>query len=446
MTFYSTPNYSEYLHKWLKRGRNWHIEYEGYLSNHITHNWIALDAAGANHKKMQWWEDTYTKKATNKATKATGKISIGSANKLEAPRNNPIDYTEITDANWLNNLQSIRIAFPLYRDFFDKRIAELGLSACLKRYYPALSEGMAGAALHATIHLGWAVDVESADMAAEGLAYMATAFQPLATGSIHTKHQLWSPDAPSPIQALMQILNDDRIAQLTETADWLSKTQDYKKLSRGGFQQRLITFDNPQQPMSLFLNEMVTLRLPDIGHDLTTAIEELSVITASALRSSNNEFFILHGLTSLHAVLCVLPHLDENAQRNALGYWFRALVATIIIQGSPGMKDTLALLEEWDAYKGDDKAIGYQLSAEQQAWWLQTLKSTTDSLDEHVPKAVYVLKRWAEWQSFSRASNDLYVKAARNIVAANVNGGVQDNLWFSKGFSKASQNKRKRYD
>jgi len=198
--------------------------------------------------------------------------------------------------------------------------------------------------------------------------------------------------------------------------------------------------------MSLFLNEMVTLRLPDIGHDLTTAIEELSLITASALRSSNNEFFILHGLTSLHAVLCVLPHLDENAQRNALGYWFRALVATIIIQGSPGMKDTLALLEEWDAYKGDEKSIGYQLSAEQQAWWLQTLKSTTDSLDEHVPKAVYVLKRWAEWQSFSSASNDLYVKAARNIVAANVNGGVHDNLWFSKGFSKASQNKRKRYD
>jgi hypothetical protein len=446
MTFYSTPNYSEYLHEWLKRGRNWHIEYEGYLSNHITHNWIALDAAGANHKKMQWWEDTYTKRATNKTTKATGKISIGSANKLEAPRHNPIDYTEITDANWLNNLQSIRIAFPLYRDFFDKKISELGLSACLKRYYPALSEGMAGAALHATIHLGWAVDVESADMAAEGLAYMATAFQPLATGSIHTKHQLWSPDAPSPIQALKQILNDDRIPQLTETADSLSKTQDYKKLNRGSFQQRLITFDNPQQPMSLFLNEVVTLRLPDIGHDLTTAIEELSVIAASALLGSNDEFFILHGLTSLHAVLCILPHLDENAQRNALGYWFRALVATIIIQGSPGMKDTLALLEEWNANEGNKKASGYQLSDEQKAWWLQTLKSTTDSLDEHVPKAVYVLKRWAEWQSFSSASNDVYAKAARNLVAANASGEVQDNLRFSKRLSKASQDSRRRYD
>ncbi|MBP2281237.1 hypothetical protein H4W00_002050 [Psychrobacter sp. PL19] len=446
MTFYSTPNYSKYLHEWLKRGRNWHIEYGGYLSNHITHNWIALDAAGANQEKMQWWEDVYTNKAANKTTEATATISISTANKLEAPRNNPIDYTEITDANWLNNLQSIRIAFPLYRDFFDKKIAELGLSACLKRYYPALSEGMAGAALHATIHLGWAVDVDSTDMAAEGLAYMATAFQPLATGSIHTKHQLWSPDAPCPIQALKQILGDDRILQLAETAYSLSKTQDYKKLNRGGFQQRLITFDNPQQPMSLFLNEMVTLRLPAVGYNLTTAVEELSVIAASALRSSNNEFFILHGLTSLHAVLCVLPHLDENAQRNALGYWFRALIATIVIQGSPGIKDSLASLDKWDANKGKEKASGYQLSDEQKAWWLQTLKSTTGSLDEHVPKAVYVLKRWAEWQAFSSVSNDVYAKAARNVIAVSEGDGIQDNLWFSKGFSTTSQDNRNRYD
>ncbi len=428
MSFYSTPNYSEHLHQWLKRGRNWHIEYEEYLSNHITHNWIVLDAAGASLDKMQWWQEVYTYDTTNKTAAST----VRQSKKLEAPHSNPINYTEITDANWLNNLQSIRIAFPLYRDFFDKKITELGLSACLKRYYPALSEGMAGAALHPVIHLGWAVDVESTDMASEGLAYMATAFQPLATGSIHTEHQLWSPNAPRPIELLEQILNDDRIAQLTEKADWLSKTEDYKRLNRGRFQQRLITFDNPKEPLSLFLNEMVTLKLPDIGQDLTSLIEELTVIAASALQGSDNEFFILHGLTSLHAVLCVLPHLDEIAQRNALGYWFRALVATSITQGCPGMTDTVTLLKRWLTDKEDNQSSGYLLNDEQKTWWLQTLQSTTDSLNEHVPKAVYVLRRWAEWQAFSKSTHNVYVETALNIVKPNISSKLEDNLWVRR--------------
>jgi len=427
MSFYSKPNYSDHLHEWLKRGRNWHIEYNDYLSNHITHNWIALDAAGASQEKMQWWQDTYTHNATNETYQSAAR----KPEMLEAPRDNPIDYTEITDANWLNNLQSIRIAFPLYRDFFDKKIAKLGLSECLNLYYPALSEGMAGAALHAVIHTGWAVDVESADMAAEGLAYMASAFQPLATGAHHSKHQLWSPDAPRIIKTLKQILTDESVAQLAEQADRLSKTDEYIKLNRGRFQQRLITFDNPEQPMAQFLNERVTLKLPDIGHDLTASIEALTVIAASTVYSSDNEFFILHGLTSLHAVLCVLPHLDENAQRDALGYWFRALVAVIISQGSPGVKEVITMLEQWDARESKEKTSGYQLNEEQKVWWLQILQSTTDSLDEHVPKTAYVLKRWAEWQAFSKASHDIFAKAACHIATPNKGGKLEDNLWFN---------------
>ena len=428
MSFYSKPNYSKHLHKWLKRGRSWHIEYDEYLSNHITHNWIALDAAGVSEDKMQWWQQVYINEGVAKGTVS----STIESEMLDPPRPNALDYTAITEANWLNNLQTTRIGFEAYRDFFDAKIAELGLNACLKRYYPTLSEGMAGAALHPIIHTGWAVDVESDDMASEGLAYMATAFQPLATGANHSDCQLWSPDVPDIIEALKQILMDDSVPQLAKDANTLSKTEDYKRLNRGKFQQRLITFDNPEQPMAQFLNERVTLKLPDIGNDLTQSIEALTVIAAAAVYASNNEFFIVHGLTSLHAVLCVLPHLDETAQRNALSYWFRALVAVIIIQGSPGIEKAIVVLEEWNANKDKETSSSYPLSSEQKAWWLQTLQSTTDSLDEHVPKTVYVLKRWAEWQAFSKASHDIFSKAARHITTPNEGGGLEDNLWFSR--------------
>lgn len=437
MSFYSKPNYSKHLHEWLKRGRNWHIEYDEYLSNHITHNWIALDAAGADHKKMQWWQDVYINEGVTKGKDKDAVDSTRELGMLMLPRKNALYYTAITEANWLNNLQTTRIGFESYRDFFDAKIAKLGLSICLNRYYPTLSEGMAGAALHPVIHTGWAVDAESNDMAAEGLAYMATAFQPLVTGANHSNYQLWSPDAPHIIEVFKQILTDDRVPQLAKDANALSKTEDYKKLNRGKFQQRLITFDNPNEPMAQFLNEMVTLRLPEIdddlaASDLTASIEVLTVIAAIAVYSSDNEFFIVHGLTSLHAVLCVLTHLDEVAQRDALGYWFRALVAVIIIQGSPGVKKVIEILEQWNAYEGKGKADSFQLSSEQQAWWLRILKSTTDSLDEHVPKTVYVLKRWAEWQTFSQASHDIYAKAARHIATPNESGGLEDNLWFSR--------------
>lgn len=425
MTYYSKPSYSTQLHDWLGRGRCWHIEYDDYLSNHITHNWIALDAAGVSAQKMQWWQDVYINNVIDK-----GVISAATDyTMLEPPRDNALNYTAITDANWLHNIQSTRIGFEAYRDFFDKKIAKLGLSACLNRYYPTLSEGMAGAAFHAVIHTGWAVDVESDNMAAEGLAYMATAFQPLATGTQHSSHQLWSPDALSPIDALEQILTDDSLSQLTKRADNLSQTDDYKALNRGGFQQRLITFDNPNEPLAQFLNDKVVLKLPAIGRDLTPSIEALTIIAASAVYGSDNEFFIIHGLTSLHGVLCVLPHLDESAQRNALGYWFRALVATIIIQGNPISKNTLATLKKWQMNSNKDNS--YQLSEADKTWWIQTLQSTTDSLDEHVPKTVYVLKRWAEWQAFSKASNEVFEKTALNIATPNSSGKLHEKLWFS---------------
>ncbi|MGM8897944.1 MULTISPECIES: questin oxidase family protein [unclassified Psychrobacter] len=429
MTYYSKPNYSKHLHDWLKRGRNWHIEYDDYLSNHITHNWIALDAAGVSQNKMQWWQDVYINNVIDKGATSTAKGS----EMLVPPRQNALDYTAITDVNWLYNIQSTRIAFEAYRDFFDKKIAKLGLNTCLKRYYPALSEGMAGAAMHPVIHTGWAVDVESDNMAAEGLAYMATAFQPLATGAHHSLYQLWSPDAPHPIDMLEQILADDSLSQLTKRAVQLSQTEDYKQLNRGGFQQRLITFDNPNEPMAQFLNDKVVLKLPETGNNLTNSIEALTVMAASIVYGSDNEFFIIHGLTSLHSVLCVLPHLNELAQRDALGYWFRALVATFIIQDRPNHKNTLAIIKRWQADKNTSN--NHQLSDDDKAWWLQTLQATTDSLDEHVPKTVYVLKRWAEWQAFSKASHDIFATTALNIATPHKDGKLHENLWFSNSSS-----------
>lgn len=124
--YYQVPDYKDTLHDWLAKGRRWDIEYKGYLSNHLTHNWVVMGGVGASEEYMQWWYDLYTNVLEEKPTREPGD--------LEPPREFPVDYTTITEANWRNNIQTTRVAFSAYRDFFDDRLQKLGLSQTLQEY------------------------------------------------------------------------------------------------------------------------------------------------------------------------------------------------------------------------------------------------------------------------------------------------------------------------
>lgn len=437
-TYYIAPDYPDFLHRWLARGRLWDIEYKSYLSNHLTHNFIALGASGAPESRLAWWERLYTGELEDTPSREPGD--------LEQPNQFPRDDTAITESNWRNNLQTTRIAFPAYRDFFDARLAELGLSETLRRYAPTLMPGLAGAALHPLIHLGWATDVESLDMAGEGLAYMATAFQPLGTGPAHAPPApLWSPTGTDILEAGLAYLTNDEADIWTVTAQNASETAHYKALNRGGFQQRVIAFDEPGLSLGRSLNSIGTFRLPRSEEALTPIIEDFVALMAIALEASDNEFFVLHGLTSLHGLLAILPHLEADDRRDALIHWFRAVLATMIAQGRPGLDRMAIGLEEWQEEKNSgSEPARYDIEAAH--WWQNTLEATYDSHDEHVPKAVYALWRWSAWGIFTPATASRLRSAAKAISTAPEEGAVHDNLWFANAFSEASDAKEKRYD
>ena len=434
--YYQVPDYKDTLHNWLAKGRQWDIEYKAYLSNHLTHNWVVMGAVGASEEYMQWWQDLYTNALKEKPAREPGD--------LEDPREFPVDYTTITEANWRNNIQTTRIAFPAYRDFFDARLQELGLSETLKLYLPELLPGLAGAALHPVIHTGWATDIESLDMAGEGLAYMATSFQPLATRSpFNPPQNLWSIDGQNIIEATLQFLSRNDIEEMTKIANDASKTEEYQQLNRGGFQQRLIAFDDPHLPLGEKLNEAGSISMPDLSQPLTEVIEQAAALSAAALHGSNNEFFVLHGLTGLHGVLCLLPHLNPSDRRDALVYWWRAVMATMVVQDRPGLDKTVELLKEWQAKRDRD---AYTLTESENAWWRTSIESTLCSRDEHVPKAAYALWRWSAWNAFPITTVKVFEAAARNLVRPHPSGHVDENLWFAKSFSEASKEKERMYD
>ena len=438
-TYYQIPNYHKNTHKWLAKGRRWHIEYKKYLSNHLTHNWVVMGGINASEEYMQWWQDLYTNVLEEKPAREPGD--------LETPKKFPVDYTEITEANWRNNIQTTRIAFPAYRDFFDSRLKELGLGKTIQQYLPTLLPGLAGAALHPLIHTGWAVDVESLDMAGEGLAYMATSFQPLATDSpFEPPQNLWSTDGQNVIEATLEFLTRDDVAEMTQIANDASETEEYQKLNRGGFQQRIITFDDPRLPLGEKLNGTSAIYMPDISQPLTEVIEQATVLTAAALHGSNNEFFVLHGLTSLHGLLALLPHLDPGDRRNALVYWWRAVMATMIVQDRPGLDKTVNLLNEWQVRRDKGDSHAEKFTEEKNNWWHTSIESTLCSRDEHVPKAVYALWRWSAWSVFPKATVELFEATARNIIKSHPSGHVDENLWFAKSFSEASKERELMYN
>ncbi|MDJ0675077.1 MAG: questin oxidase family protein [Calothrix sp. MO_167.B42] len=432
-SYYKAPNMNVSLARWLDRARQWDIEYGGYLSNHITHNWVVMGAAGASDAQMQWWEDLYTFKLAEKPAREPGD--------LEPPLVPLPDQVEITDENWRDRLESNREAYPAYRDFFDARVAKLGVSTVLREYLPALLPGLAGAALHPVIHTGWGFEANHADMICDGLAYMATLYQPLATDTGHTPpNALWSSDAAGPIEASLIFLSKASKSDLSRIDLEASKTEPYQKLKRGEFQHRIIAFNDPKLPLGAALNAAAPLGLPGVEEPLNNAIEEMAVTIAAALRGSDNEFFVLHGLTSLHAILSLVPHLEANDQRLALAYWWRAAMATMVSQDLPGLSQTVDILKDWRNHRQAQKQPdAHQLSDEEKTWWLTALKGTLTSHDEHVPKAVYALWRWAEWGVFSKNTIMVFEDTAKNLIKPHPSGQIHQNLWFSRAFSKASK-------
>lgn len=423
--YYQAPEMQPDLPRWLDRDRQWHIEYGGYLSNHLSHNWVVMSAAGAPPAQMQWWEDLYTNRLSTEPARSSGDLE---------PRPPSPPGMEIRAASWQAQLRRPE-AFSAYVEFFDGQLRELGRAEVLRRFLPALLPGLAGAALHGIIHLGWAREAAHDGMLADGLAYMATAYQPLGTDARHQPPaRLWSAAAAEPLPASLAFLIRSREAGLAQVAEAASQSEAYRALGRGLFQQRLIAFDDPALPLAAALNEAGPLGLPEPGAPLLATVEQLVVLMAAALRGARNEFFVLHGLTSLHAVLCVLPDLDAADQRQALAHWWRAAMATMVAQDFPGLEASAARVAAWQ-----ESRRAPALATGTAAQWRRLLRRSLDSHDEHIPKGVFALWRWASFGVFAPATQALLWEAARGLCCGAEQGGLAQALWFAKSYEDSGQ-------
>ena len=120
------------------------------------------------------------------------------AAKMQASEARPAAIQPVDAAGWEQQLGK-RGTFVSYRVFFADELARSGVDAVLARFLPRLLEGMAAAGFHAITRLAYGLDLGARDETAAGLAYLASAFDPL--GAADTRGEKSSRSMPEALAA-----------------------------------------------------------------------------------------------------------------------------------------------------------------------------------------------------------------------------------------------------
>lgn len=297
-------------------------------------------------------------------------------------------------------------------------------------------------------------------MVSEGLANMCTVFTPLAA----PEPPLWVLASSSPSSESRGVIGTARAylqeavaANIYPEIVAQSKEPEYMARSIGNFQRKVVTFCDPSVgKFAEGLNMHFPMKFSDdclasSGSDGAGAVEavpllreirEAQALIAAAYLASDGEFFVIHGVTSLHAVLTLMPHLTLAQQRDLLVHWLRAVLAVYVAVNFPGLPKLLELLDAWElreASASPSCTVGNSsdsaLRSDDTLLWSTRLSVSQLSTDEHVSKAVYVMWRWCQWEHVPPHSRDLFCQAAdhqiRPVGDTGEVGAPHNHLWFS---------------
>jgi hypothetical protein len=215
----------------------------------------------------------------------------------------------------------------------------------------------------------------------------------------------------------------------------------------GEFGGRMLTFNEPSLPLGSSLNDRLPLLFSpyfsvtyetsggksgngsscvpteaqmDLDVGLGPAVIEATALIAAAYLASDNEFFIIHGATSLYSLLVAMCFLTPHQRRLALVYWWKACMAVLVAENFPGLDKLYRIIDNWKAGGHVDVVMGESCvvdvvdgtaeekegtkkllvdpvkpgdSVTEEEWWHQALQRASRSTDVHVSKGVYVMWR-----------------------------------------------------
>ena len=355
--------------------RSHHIEFNGHLTNHVKHAVVALARLGASPQRIQEYYETYARLTP---------YGYG----LEAPK---VSKHLITSANWKDFLGK-RSSWSSYCDFFEREQQALGSEELVRRYVPALLAGWVGAFTHATIHLGWALDVNSPRMTVEGLAYMV-----FSAVSCHPERAFAAPAGKTrgegAVESLLRIAGiwEDNHAQLHAWAENLVSDMAagiaagiHPELARSGLQYRIARMSAEGHPLIYELPEWIEAQ--DVAQSWAQLYEAMTLLYLAR----PGDFVLLHLVTSLHAMEQIAERLPAHERKEVVRcFWIGTLCILFSRADLPKRTELAALYAKYRDTREDVEA------PEAKRDWEGIVARAIAEEEEHNPKMVYVLRR--EW-------------------------------------------------
>ncbi len=376
----------------LLSDQSYHIEFNGFLTNHVKQGVVALKGLEASAQRIKEFYDHYVKYTT---------YGFG----LEAPKTSE---HIITQDNWQIYFGK-HSSFSSYCQFFDQKEKELGLERLFEEYVPSLLPGCVGSLMHGTIHLGWALDSGNRWMTIEGLAYMAFSYvscQPEKTFS----SALGSNADKSVLGSLLHI------AEAWETDgetlnNWREATLTNEKYSvSSGF--------HPELVITGFQNDIAKVLAE--GHllihttpawienlDMETIWKELYEGLTLFYLAKPGDFLVLHLITSLYGMEQIANRLPVQQQKRAIKCYWTAMLGVVFSDDEVPTRATLEAL-----HSKYNNTIDHDEDLKEGQTWEKIVARAIIEEEEHNPKLVYVQRLL--WRRFGHRS--LFRIAAGNFT------------------------------
>ncbi|KAL6063408.1 hypothetical protein QOT17_011559 [Balamuthia mandrillaris] len=345
---------------------SYHIEYHGYLSNHMSHGLVALYKLGAPKARLEEFFEMY-------------------AQKLDPS----IPSTSFVHQNNWRDCVGHKKYYTDFIEFFYDQIKQKGSNAVINEYVPFLLKGLIGSAFHGLIQLGYALeaadDIDDEDAndhnIAEGIAYIAYCFKSCGQVQLNAQTGQSSSRRSNPFMLLTELQSDPMFDDLFS-----------KEEASLGFQSRVrrITQESYQQYLRKY-----DLELPAALTDESETAEEelLQLFSTTVLKVFASEgcqqFFLLHLVTAMRALKRVVQQLKQHQDKLlAFLYFWRACVCAYIAVDRPTVADVSDTGAEY---------VG-QLDAEEdeEEQWAELIQKVIQSDDEHLIKLVFVCKTESE--------------------------------------------------
>ena len=315
-----------------------------YFSNHASMALVALDKMGADQQRLNQWFDYYQNTKQLQLAESAG--------------------ITLTAQNWQQFLGKRNYYYDYYH-FFLAQAQQKGVKAVLSDYLDFFMRSVACDAFHPMLRLAYALQTDVDNQVAEvagALAYWADGYWDISLSSSNDAGAISS-------VTYLQLLHDD--------ADLL---MDYNQHDIDGRIRQV-------RAHPAFIERMQSHRLAD-DQSLASIADVLI-----DLYQQTEDFTLLHGVTSCHAMRVLLPFVTDK--RAAIDAYWTAICAAYVTVGLPSLQPT-QVVEGLDS-------------------WSDIINEAILCNDDHVIKLVYTCRQQCDYYM-----NNTYHQVAQYTVKSAV--------------------------